>query len=273
VKKVLIVFDGEHFSKGAVDFAYKMNETSPILLVGIFLPSVDYTDVMLYYIGGMAGPLYIPSLDSDANSIEDNIEKFKAICIKYHIEFRVHDLVNGPIIEAIKKETRYSDVFVLGNELYYSNLGLSSKETYLRDTLHNAECPILLIPENSVFPQSVILAYDGTQTSVYAIKQYAYLFPELTNLSTLIVYASDKKDDMPDLSYIEEFAARHFKDLSFMKLDADPKKYFNTWIMDKGNALLVCGSYGRTSFSEMFKKNFVADIIKEHKLPILIAHM
>lgn len=139
--------------------------------------------------------------------------------------------------------------------------------------MHYAECPIMIIPEKFDYPKSIILAYDGSPSSVYAIKQFSYLYPMLSDLDTLLVYASDRnEDDFPDYSYIEEFATRHFKNLTFFKLNADPKKYFDTWIEDVGKAWLVSGSYGRSSFSEVFKRNFVQDIIMEHKLPVFIAH-
>ncbi len=272
MKKILIPFDGQHFSKGAFDYACQINETQPILLTGVFLPSVDYTDVMIYYLGGNAGPLYLPSVDTDAESIEQNIEQFKELCIKNNIEFRVHTTISGSVSEGIKKETRYADIMILSSESFYSNLGKATQADYLTDTMHKAECPIIVVPEEYTRPQSIILAYDGSKSSVFAIKQFAYLFPELADTNTLVVYASEKEGKFPDLSYIEELAARHFRDLTFFKLEADPKKYFNTWITDKGAALLVTGAFDRNSVSEFFKRPFAHEIINEHKLPVFIAH-
>ena len=138
--------------------------------------------------------------------------------------------------------------------------------------MHHAECPVIIVPEEYSFPLSVVLAYDGSKASVFAIKQFAYIFPELAQKSTMIVYASAKEDEIPDLAYITELAARHYQDLSICKLDANPKKYFNSWLMDKGDPLLVSGSFGRTFLSETFKKNFVEEVVSDHKLPVFIAH-
>lgn len=267
-----MLLDGEHFSKGAFDFARRLNEVQPILLTGIFLPSVDYTEVMVYYLGGMAGPLYMPAAQMDPDAMQKNVQKFKELCVKNNIEHRVHTSIMGSIIDGVKKETRYADLLLVSSETFYSNLGRLSQEEYLNDTMHHAECPVIVLPEHYNFPQSAILAYDGGESSVFAIKQFAYLFPELAQLSTVVVYASDKDDKLPDMPYIEELAARHFNDLSFLKLDANAKKYFNTWLADRGSALLVTGSYGRSSLSEFFHKNFVAETISDHKLPIFIAH-
>ena len=94
--------------------------------------------------------------------------------------------------------------------------------------------PLLLVPEKFDFPESIILAYDGSENSVFAIKQFAYLFPELSNRQTLLVYANDDaEEDFPDKIQIEELAARHFSNLTLFKLDVNPKKYFSTWIFEK----------------------------------------
>jgi hypothetical protein len=36
--------------------------------------------------------------------------------------------------------------------------------------------------------------------------------------------------------------------------------------------MLVTGAKGRNGFSELFHRSFVADIIREHMLPVFIAH-
>lgn len=271
MKKVLLVFDGQHFSKGAFDFACRLNESHPILLTGLFLPSTDYTSMIVYYLG-MENPIYAPFPDSETEIINENIEKFKALCEKNHIEYRVHDGSEGSILNTIQKETRYSDLLLLSSELFYSNLGSYTQKEYIRDTTHNAECPVVLVPEQMHYPRSIVLAYDGSESSVFSIKQFAYLFPELTSMSTIMVYASEKKREMPDFEYIKEFAARHFPTLSFVKPDTDPRQYFSSRMHGAGPTLLVSGAYGRSLMSEMFKKSFIQEIIKEHKLPVFVAH-
>jgi hypothetical protein len=42
MKKILIAFDGIHFSKSAFEFAKKLNEVSPVLLTGVFLPQIIF---------------------------------------------------------------------------------------------------------------------------------------------------------------------------------------------------------------------------------------
>ena len=59
MKKILLAFDGEHLSSGVFDFVKQMHMHQPVFAVGVFLPAVDYVE-LLYSFGGLpAGPLYI----------------------------------------------------------------------------------------------------------------------------------------------------------------------------------------------------------------------
>jgi nucleotide-binding universal stress UspA family protein len=273
MKKILVVFDGAHFPTSTLDFALKLNRESPILLTGIFLPSVDYAEAMSYYYYGNAiAPLYLTEYEDDATAIKKNIEKFEAFCSEHHIRCVVHDNIKKKVVSEIQSETRYADLLIMSTTHFYENLGEMIQEEYLTDTLHQSECPVMLLPGEFVLPQNIILAYDGSPSSMFAIKQFIYLMPFFKSLETLIVYADDKNNDIPFLDLIEEYADHHFNKVKYYKLTADPKKYFTTWINEKGATLLVSGSFGRSAFSEIFHKNFLRDVIKEHSVPVFIAH-
>jgi len=271
MKKVLLAFDGKHFSQGMFEFAKYLNEKQPVLLAGVFLPTIEFTE-QLYSFGGVTGPIYFPELNLEENQgVEKNIEQLKTLCQKQGIEYRVHDAPVQHIIDELKKETRYADLLIAGSELFYENPGEDTQRDYLENLLHKAECPVIIVPEKYAVPESVILAYDGSEDSVYAIKQFAYLLPELTSLKSILVYASTE-NNVPDMSYIEELAARHFSDITFFRLEANPEKYFDTWLTDNKNTILVAGAYARNFLSEFLKKSFINKTMLEHKLPIFIAH-
>ena len=56
----------------------------------------------------------------------------------------------------------------------------------------------------------IMLAYDGSASSVYAIKQFAYLFTELTSNLTLLTFVARNNEELPHKINIEELAARHY---------------------------------------------------------------
>ncbi|THU39527.1 hypothetical protein FAM09_13565 [Niastella caeni] len=271
--KILLAFDGAHFSEGAFGFARKLNESSPILLTGVFLPQIDYAALWSYSAAVGAGMVMPLAEEEDAAAVEKNIERFTSLCQLANIEYRVHKDFTDFALPGLKKETRFADLLILGSESFYENIGVNEPNSYLKEAIHNAECPVLVVPEQFEFPEKNILAYDGSDSSAYAIKQFAYLFPEFTDNKTVLIYArANDEISFPEEQNIEELCSRHFPDLTFFKLGIDPKKYFALWSSEKKGSILVSGAYGRSSFSMMFKRSFVSDVIRDHKLPVFIAN-
>jgi nucleotide-binding universal stress UspA family protein len=273
MKKVLLAFDGINFSEGAIEFARQMNQNSPLLLTAVFLPQVDYANLWSYA-QGKSGNLFIPLLeDDDAETIQKNIDRFETLCRKYNVEYRVHKDLTDFAIPALKNETRFADLLIIGSQSFYSGTDADFPSESLKDVLHMAECPVVIVPEKFIFPKNNVLTYDGGDDAVYAIKQFAYLFPEFCTNSSLLVYASENPEkQLPDIGNIEELVCRHFPDLSITKLQINAKKYFAAWIADRKAAILVTGSFSRSALSQAFHKSFITDVISEHRLPVFIAH-
>jgi nucleotide-binding universal stress UspA family protein len=272
MNKVLIAFDGGNFSEGAFNFALRWHEHKKFLLTAVFLSSVDYATFLGYPLG-MNSTFLMDMAEEDEKQTTKSIEHFKKICEVNNIDYRIHKDLGGKALSELARETRFADLLIIGSEKFYRNTDMDFPGEYLESVLHNAECPVLLVPENTEFPSRVILTYDGSASSVYAIKMFTYLFREMHSKFTTLVYASDKKEtDIPYKVYIEEYAARHFNNLELFKLSVDPSKYFDEWTDIKEHSLVVAGSYGRSDVSETFKRSFITKIIAKHKLPVFIAH-
>jgi nucleotide-binding universal stress UspA family protein len=273
MRKILIAFDGFHFSEGAFEFARSLNDKDPILLTGVFLPQASYANLWAYA-DGSGAPMFVPVLEDDETAkVEANIEKFESLCVRHHIEFRTHKDYFDLALPELKKESRFADLMIIGGEKFYENQGAGEPNTYLKEALHEMECPVLIVPEKFDFPSVNIIAYDGTEASVFAIKQFVYLLPELTQNPTLLTFAHQEQGKaIPFEAHIEELAARHFSDLTVSKIDLDARKHFATWLSEKKSSIVVAGSFGRSSFSRLFSRSFLTEVIRQHLIPVFIAH-
>jgi len=274
MNKILIAFDDRHFSEGAMNFLIRLNEMQPLLLTGIFLSEPDYARAWSYYTGSIAAPALLPYNEKiNREAIQKNIERFEKVCRHNDIDYRTRKTVGDLALQELKKETRFADTCVIGSEVFYKNFGTDQPNEYLQDALHYAECPVLLVPEKFDFPETNILAYDGSESSIYAIKQYACIFPEMSKKETLLVFAKEEiGTSLPDDEYIKELAACHYNDLTLMKLHSNSKKEFNDWIKNKKGSILVSGAFGRSVLSQLFRKSFIAGAISDHQLPIFVSH-
>jgi hypothetical protein len=272
MKKILLAFEGTSFSEGAFEFARKLNELQPILLTGVFLPQTEIANFWSY--ADPAGVPFIPAIETSTSAIvHQNIARFENLCKENNIDYSVHREFYELAMPELKKESRYTDLIVLGSEVFYKDIGVQASYNYLKGVLQDIDCPVIVVPEEFDFPKSIILAYDGSKESIYAIKQFAYLFPELTDAPTLLVYVNDDAEkDFPDRLQIEELVSRHYSNLTFFKLDVNPKKFFQLWISEEKSAILVSGSYGHAGVSHLFKRSFVKDVITGYSLPVFIAH-
>lgn len=272
MKKLIIPFDGGNFSKGAISFANDLHSIKPLLLTGVFLPAVDYAR-LFFFPTAFSAPAYIPVAEGfEEDDVERSVEQFAQYCQKNQIEYRVHKDLYDSAIPQLTKETRFADLMVIGSETFYKSGITYGSNEYLKDALHQTECPVIVVPEEFNFPAHIILAYDGSSSSVFAIKQFAQLFPELCNRKTILVYAGDEKHTIPDQVLIEELAARHFRDLTITKINTDDKKEIHNWFYLNRNSIVVSGSFGRSGISELFRRSFMMELIKEYRTPVFIAH-
>ena len=87
------------------------------------------------------------------------------------------------------------------------------------------------------------------------------------------MHANDgKHNDFPEKERVIELVTQHYKNLTLYQELADSKEYFKTWVNSQKGSILVSGSFSRSAISEFFNKSFVIDILKDHKLPVFIAH-
>ncbi len=272
MKKILLVFDGTHFSEGSFRMVNFLNEMETSMVTGIFLQPIDYRDIVGYTGVGNASPITISPFQTDTEVIKKNVERFESKCIHAGIEFRTHVDTDLFALEELQKETRFADLMIISTELFYENIGKDQPNEYLKKVLRQTECPILLVPEKYNLPNKLMLAYDGKPDSVFAIKQFTYIFPQLNNWDTKLITMEDEDDALPHQELIEELAAKHFSNLTIEVLTTETAASFANWMAEHDDYLLVAGAYGRSELSNLFKKSFLSEVIEQHKTPVFVAH-
>ncbi|MBO9562663.1 MAG: universal stress protein [Niastella sp.] len=274
MKKVLVAFDIAHFSPGAMEFIAGLNRLETLSLTGVFLPQVEYSALWSKSAGAFSGPLFVPlAEEEEAAQAHAHIHQFESFCQEHHIRYSVNKDFFDFTLNDFKEETKFADLLVIGSELFYKGANFSTLNDYLQDVLSQSACPVILVPERFEFPKTNILAYDGSEASIYAIKQFAYLFPGLCERKTLVVYVDEDADvSMPAEKKLKDLVCRHYDQCAYLTLHLDARKYLGTWISEQQGGILVSGAFGRSAVSRLFKPSFVQDLITEHQLPIFIAH-
>ncbi|WP_127127430.1 hypothetical protein [Pseudoflavitalea rhizosphaerae] len=168
---------------------------------------------------------------------------------------------------------RFADLLMIGNEAFYGVKDANYINDFLHDILHRSECPLMLIPEKTEFPTRNIIAYDGSVAAAFAIKQFTYLFPELCNLKTEVVYLNGEQDGiLPEEKKLKDLMDLHFNNFNCLSLQIDARKMLATWLSGRQGSMLISGAFGRSFTSELFRRSFIYDVITDHKIPVFIAH-
>ena len=260
MKKIIIALDGRHFPHGAFEFAKSINASSKVLLAGVFLSPVDYSKVLAYT--GMEGLVMMPEWfekGEDDTMANKNISLFKEACIAEGMEYRIHKDTDLMAIASLLEETRFADVLLISSDLFYENVQKEQPNFYLEEVLKKSECPVMLFPEKYKEPGQIILTYDGSESSVFAIKQFAYVYPELTQNETILLSIGGE-ENLPEYGLITELVARHFPNLKIQSLSLTDKKDFTNWVLHQPYSFIVMGGYSRSLLSQLFRRSFASEI-------------
>lgn len=273
MKKVLVAFAGNRYSQSAFDFIKALNRAQPLLATGLFLPEYDLSRIWVFS-DPVSGQSYIPDIDTvrDGRKVNPR-KKFEDFCETEGIRYKMHMDTGQITVKAIIEESRFADLLIINNEKFYEYMGSDASNPTLKDALHRSECPVLVLPEKILPPERIILAYDGSASSVYAIKQFAYLFPQWKEMETMLVYADkDPEAGIPHEEYIKEFVSLHFSHVQYYKADAVRENLFGRLSAHERKTLVVTGSFGRSSASQLLRRSFAADLLSKHQLPVFISH-
>lgn len=271
MKKIILACEGGKIPDGAFEFAKLLRRQDDLLLTGVFLRVINF-DLLIPASFAMSVAPAIEVLKEEEAEVKKMVSQFKESCERNGIEFTIHEGKESWNLDEFTKETRFADLVLMSEELFYSDIDNNEPNGYLQGAIHRSECPIMLLPESFEPFTKIVIAYDGKKDTMFALRQFCNLFPEYKDMDTQLVYVKENGDDtIPDMSYIEEYAGRHFSNLSFEKLSFD-KGLFTTWASELKNALVITGAYGRSALSLLFKKSFSKDIIQRHRNPLFIAH-
>jgi len=271
MKKILFVCDGDNFPKGAVDFIKMINENELLHVKALFFSPVDFQQLVPVSYIPIAEP-YVKLKENEKKLVHKSMEQFMSLCEVNNIKYQVNE--NDEVDkDLLIRESRFADALVISEELFCSDYMSYQPNVYMKEVLHGAECPVMVVPEAFTRPDRIVVGYDGRKESMIALKQFCYLFPQLTELPAEFVYIKNEDGgDVPDLGLLKEYVVAHFNSSGIAKLHFDSHKYFTAWAETKKNILLVAGSYGRSAVSDLFHSSFAEQVIHEHKMPVFIAH-
>jgi hypothetical protein len=194
--------------------------------------------------------------------------RFKKAGIKYSFSEEVSTLAE------ILTHSAYADLIIADALINVPGPVHLSLNVSIKELLVDAHCPVVLLREGDMPPDRIVLSYDGSYSSMYSIRSFSYLFPNLRYVPTFIVYISPKEQKEPrDLHHIKDWLPLHFDDATVEVLPGEPADVLPA-VANKfsDSTLVVMGAYGRSALSRLFRESLANSILQKANASLFLTH-
>lgn len=276
MEKILLVINDQNPDTSSMDFACEMAALNQSKLTGIFLQNLSFEDPTGVEIDG---PFYLQTVteSNTAANVITNIEEavmiFKEKCLHKGITEEVC-VYKNQLVKNVVFESRFADLLIIDPEtgLYDTDGKLPS--FFVKEILAKAECPVLLAPEKFDILSEIVFCYNNTASSVFAIKQFTYLFPQFRykNVMLLEVTAEGTNQFNEDHRRLMNWLRAHYNAVYYHDLKGDVEHEMVNYFLLKRKKIIVMGAYGRSMLSSFFKRSSADALIRKLDMPLFIAH-
>lgn len=275
MKKILVVFDGLKYADATAEYAMTFATSAEALLTGIFLEDFLYHSfVFLDMVGeaGMTGKRLKSLLDADKKTREKARTRFKESCIDRKISFKIHEDA-GFALDDLVKESIYADLLIVGMQETFSHIQELRPTAFIRHLLAGTQCPVLLIPPAFHPIKNAVLLYDGSPSSVFAIKSFNGVSTLKSLSEVTLLYADGNDGKLPDEPLIRELVESEFPGAVYRTIKGTPEQSIPRYLSEKTEGTVaVTGAYQRGAFSRLFEPSLADKLMAELNIPLFIAH-
>lgn len=276
MEKILLVLDATGSSTALLDFSCYIAELTKSSITGVFLE--DMLNEERSFVAEEQ-PSLSPVIHSFSQEyiakqkiVDENIARFAEACERRSLRFAIHR-DRGLPLEEIIEESRFADLLIVSPHLSFEGEAETAPSHFLKEILKSAECPVIIAPESFEGVEEVVFTYDGSKSSVFSIKQFAYLFPSLKNCKATVLWANEEGQWPEKEKYhLKEWLRNHYVSFSFEMPKGRADAELMSYLLKKDKALVVMGAYGRSALSRFFHNSQADIIIKTMVQPIFITH-
>lgn len=282
MKRIILLLDAINYKAEILDFAAAIAKPGKSKIVGVFLEHHHHDPIPK--VKSIGGQIYVEEIIEDAAeraiikaTAQKNIQLFKDGCTQREVLALVH-LDKGDLVQDIIEETRYADLMIVDPSTSLSgDNAIPSK--LIQKILNTAECPVFIAPSHFDAPEEIIFAYDGTRSSLFALKQFYYLLPEFADINITILHVSEneqsKEKNITNTKLLKEWLEKKFSSVTFVDINGDARNTLFDYFFEKEayfNKMLVTGAYGRNLLSSLLKPSAADLLLKAIDIPMFIAH-
>jgi len=270
--------DGITPNPNALDFACYLGRLNNSKVTGVFLENLvaDEKPILQLAKGGSYINWEIDKTTEEykekKKKIEKNVSLFKDACEKGCVRYTIHEHDGIPAKEIVA-ESRYADIVVVAAETSFNKKFEGVPTEFVKDVLKDSECPVVVAPESFDGIDEIVFTFNGSKSSVFAIKQFCYLFPNLDDKKVTVIEIDEEGlCSAEEKEKFKEWLSGHYSSIGYEQLKGDAESELFACLMKRKNVFIVMGAYGRSTVSQFFKHSRADLLIKAITQAIFITH-
>ena len=276
MEKILFLVDQKGIDKSALDFACYLADITHSKLNAIFMDPENFTlaraEKILYE---SADTTSVDPLFSEPywnTSLAEHKRAFALACSSKGIRW-LNNTDSLFSAADIVKETRFADLLVISGETRVDAFAETPPTALIKEILSKSECAVIIAPLDFTGVDEVVFAYDGSESSMYAIKQFTYLFPQFSDQRVIYLQVNNKEDsEIVSHEKFNSFLQEHYSAIGYDILHGKAGDELFAYLLGKKNTLIVIGAYGRSAVSTALRKSTAELLLKTSPLAIFITH-
>jgi hypothetical protein len=275
MEKLLLVINVHQPNIASIDFACQVASLTGTKLTGLFIENI-YSG---YVPEDINGPSYferIKAREAETAVTTDTghaVKLFVEECTKKSVSQETY-IDRGEPIQEIIYESRFADLLIIDPDIDFYQKTDQLPSHLVKEILANAECPVILAPDKYNNMEEIVFCYNGSASSVFAIKQFTYLLPQLSNKKVVLLEVNESGSEEFNESHrrVLSWLRAHYVSVIYYNLEGNSKDRLFTYLLKKTKCWVVMGAYGRSLLSRFFKKSSADLLIRTVDLPLFITH-
>ena len=194
MEKIIFVTNGHLLNTQSVDFACYLAQRTHSGLTGMFLEE-DKLELVPPFESELS--YFKKTTERPANTdvimdVDQRMRYFLQECQTKSIRADVYHHV-GNAVDDIVHESRFADLLVLDPQMIFNPLYKQVPPPEIKEALEKVESPIVVAPMLFEDVDNIVFCYDGSRSSVFAMKQFTYLFPQFAEKKVTVLEVEKQK--------------------------------------------------------------------------------
>lgn len=179
----------------------------------------------------------------------------------------------GLTFEQLAKLSRFADLLITQVSMSTLVMNPGQVSPFVKKVLSRSACPVLLMPDDQQEIHEIIFTYNGSASSLYAIRQFTALFESLNEVPVTVLYVTaGKEKEIPYRKELISYLSGHYANFSFHVLEGRPETELMRELMYRKNAIVTFGAFGRNDLSRLLHPSDSEKVMEIVDLPVFVTH-